>query len=134
LKGAISAATWFLDIGGVLLIKGRDHHARIWPTTHFKLQWASMEGRHHLDFAVYAEGRLTMDEYREQIPNPSARHGLHLDGSMTKESSFETSLPIQLSDHGGSSRIKVALYPTGAQLEPGLDQESACCDSLHELV
>ena len=38
----------FVDIGGVLLTNGWDHHARKRAATHFKLDRADMEDRHHL--------------------------------------------------------------------------------------
>jgi len=53
----------FLDIGEVLLTDGWDHHARRRATKHFKLQWADMENRHNDVFAVYEEGKLTLEEY-----------------------------------------------------------------------
>jgi hypothetical protein len=40
----------FLDIGGVLLIDGWEHHARKRAATNFKLELAEMEDRHHLIF------------------------------------------------------------------------------------
>ena len=49
----------FLDIGGVLLTDGWDHLARKRAAKHFKLAWAEMEGRHHLMFETYEEGKLT---------------------------------------------------------------------------
>ena len=42
--------TLLLDIGGVLLTDGWDHHARKWAATHFKLELVEMENRHHLTF------------------------------------------------------------------------------------
>ena len=38
----------FLDIGGVLLTDGWDHHSRERAATHFKLDWVEMEDRHRL--------------------------------------------------------------------------------------
>jgi len=38
----------FLEIGGVLLTNGWDHHARERAATNFKLELAEMEVRHHL--------------------------------------------------------------------------------------
>ena len=55
----------FLDIGGVLLTDGWDHHARKRAATNFKLEWAEMEDRHHLNFDTYEEGKLTLEEYLE---------------------------------------------------------------------
>ncbi len=57
----------FLDIGGVLLTNGWDHHARKRAATKFKLEWAEMEDRHHLNFAVYEEGKLTLEEYLGRV-------------------------------------------------------------------
>jgi putative hydrolase of the HAD superfamily len=53
----------FLDIGGVLLTDGWDHHARKRAATNFKLELAEMEDRHHLTFETYEEGKLTLEEY-----------------------------------------------------------------------
>ena len=53
----------FLDIGGVLLTNGWDHHARKRAATIFKLEWAEMEHRHHLTFEAYEVGKLTLEEY-----------------------------------------------------------------------
>jgi len=63
MKSAIPITTLFLDIGGVLLTDGWDHHARKRAATHFKLEWAEMEDRHQLNFATYEEGKLTLEEY-----------------------------------------------------------------------
>ena len=57
----------FLDIGGVLLTNGWDHHARKRAATHFKLQWAELEDRHRLNFATYEEGKLTLEEYLGRV-------------------------------------------------------------------
>jgi putative hydrolase of the HAD superfamily len=57
----------FLDIGGVLLTNGWDHHARKRATANFKLERAEMEDRHHLTFDTYEEGKLTLDEYLQRV-------------------------------------------------------------------
>jgi len=57
----------FLDIGGVLLNNGWDHHARRRAAQHFKLAWAEMEERHRLTFEVHEEGKITLDEYLERV-------------------------------------------------------------------
>ena len=57
----------FLDIGGVLLTNGWDHHARKRAATNFKLEPAEMEDRHHLTFDTYEEGKLTMEEYLDRV-------------------------------------------------------------------
>lgn len=63
MKRTIPITTLFLDIGGVLLTDGWDHHARKRAATTFKLEWAEMEARHQLNFATYEEGKLTLEEY-----------------------------------------------------------------------
>ena len=60
-------ACLFLDIGGVLLTDGWDHHARKRAATNFKLEWAEMEARHHLTFDTYEEGKLTLEEYLGRV-------------------------------------------------------------------
>ena len=57
----------FLDIGGVLLSDGWDHHARKRAATKFKLEWAELEQRHQLNFSTFEEGRLTFREYLERV-------------------------------------------------------------------
>jgi putative hydrolase of the HAD superfamily len=60
--------TWiFVDIGSVLLINGLDQHARRRAVKEFKLDWAEMEVRHCLTFEIHEQGRLTFDEYLDQI-------------------------------------------------------------------
>ena len=56
MKRSTEITTLFLDIGGVLLTDGWDHHARKRAVTNFKLEWAEMEDRHHLNFYTYEEG------------------------------------------------------------------------------
>jgi HAD superfamily hydrolase (TIGR01509 family) len=63
MKRPIQITTLFLDIGGVLLTDGWDHHARKRAATTFKLESAEMEERHHLTFETYEEGKLTLEEY-----------------------------------------------------------------------
>jgi putative hydrolase of the HAD superfamily len=67
MKRAIPITTLFLDIGGVLLTNGWDHHARKRAATNFKLEWAEMEDRHHLTFDTYEEGKLTLEEYLGRV-------------------------------------------------------------------
>jgi putative hydrolase of the HAD superfamily len=57
----------FLDIGGVLLTDGWDHHARKRAAKHFKLEWAEMEGRHTLNFDIFEAGKLTLEEYLGRV-------------------------------------------------------------------
>lgn len=63
MKKNIPITALFLDVGGVLLTNGWDHHARKRAATNFKLEWAEMESRHRLNFATYEEGKLMLEEY-----------------------------------------------------------------------
>ena len=63
MKRAIPITTLFLDIGGVLLTDGWDHHARKRAATKFNLALDELEERHHLTFETYEEGKLTLEEY-----------------------------------------------------------------------
>ena len=63
MKGTLPVTTLFLDIGGVLLNNGWDHHARRRAAQHFMLEWAEMEERHALTFETHEEGKLTFEEY-----------------------------------------------------------------------
>jgi len=59
--------TLFLDIGGVLLTNGWDHHARKRAAKNFKLGFAEMEDRHQLNFGTFEEGKLTLEEYLSRV-------------------------------------------------------------------
>ncbi len=63
LKRAIPTTTLFLDIGGVLLTDGWDHHARKRAVTYFELDLTELEERHHLTFETFEDGNLTLEEY-----------------------------------------------------------------------
>jgi FMN phosphatase YigB (HAD superfamily) len=67
MKRALPITTLFLDIGGVLLTDEWDHHARKRAATTFMLELAEMEDRHHLNFATYEEGKLTLEEYLDRV-------------------------------------------------------------------
>jgi len=67
MKRPIPITTLFLDIGGVLLTDGWDHHARRRAAKHFKLNRAEMEERHSLNFNIYEEGKLTLAEYLDRV-------------------------------------------------------------------
>jgi putative hydrolase of the HAD superfamily len=67
MKKATAITCVFLDIGGVLLSDGWDHHARKRAATNFKLELAEMEDRHHLTFDTYEEGKLTLEEYLGRV-------------------------------------------------------------------
>jgi putative hydrolase of the HAD superfamily len=57
----------FLDIGGVLLTDGWDHHARRRAAAAFKLEWAELEERHRLTFGAYEEGKLALEDYLNRV-------------------------------------------------------------------
>jgi putative hydrolase of the HAD superfamily len=63
MKRTVPITTLFLDIGGVLLTDGWDHHARKRAAKNFKFEWAEMEARHHATFETYEVGKLTLEEY-----------------------------------------------------------------------
>ena len=63
MKRSAPITALFLDVGGVLLNNGWDHLARRRAAKHFKLDWAEMEERHSLNFNIYEEDKLTLDEY-----------------------------------------------------------------------
>ena len=67
MKNTTAITCLFLDIGGVLLTDGWDHHARRRAATNFKLEWAEMEGLHHLVFETYEEGKLSLEEYLARV-------------------------------------------------------------------
>ena len=67
MKRSAPITALFLDIGGVLLTDGWDHHARRRAAKHFKLNWAEMEKRHSLTFDTYEEGKLTLEEYLGRV-------------------------------------------------------------------
>jgi putative hydrolase of the HAD superfamily len=61
MKKSSSVTALFLDIGGVLLTDGWDHHARKRAAANFKLELAEMNDRHHLTFETYEAGKLTLE-------------------------------------------------------------------------
>jgi len=63
MKGKAPVTCLFVDIGGVLLTNGWDHHARDRAASAFKLDRAEFEDLHHVVFDTYEEGKLTLDEY-----------------------------------------------------------------------
>jgi putative hydrolase of the HAD superfamily len=67
MRKAAAITCVFLDVGGVLLTNGWDHHARKRAAKTFKLDWSEMEDRHHLTFDTYEEGRLTLQEYLARV-------------------------------------------------------------------
>ena len=67
MKKTASITCAFLDIGGVLLTDGWDRHARMRAARHFHLDLPEMEDRHSLTFAIYEEGKLTLEEYLGKV-------------------------------------------------------------------
>jgi putative hydrolase of the HAD superfamily len=63
MKKAPAITCLFLDIGGVLLTNGWDHHARRRAASHFKLDRDELEKRHSLNFNLYEDGKLTLEDY-----------------------------------------------------------------------
>lgn len=59
--------TLFLDIGGVLLSNGWDHKFRRQTAEHFRLDNDEMESRHQLWFYIFEVGKITLEEYLDQI-------------------------------------------------------------------
>ena len=57
----------FLDVGGVLLTNGWDHHARRRAVKNFNLDWKEIEERHVLNFETHEEGRMTFAEYLDRV-------------------------------------------------------------------
>lgn len=60
-------STLFLDIGGVLLSDGWDHHSRQDAAKKFKLDYDEMESRHRINFETYELGLMTLATYLERV-------------------------------------------------------------------
>ena len=67
MKCSTEMTTLFLDIGGVLLTNGWDHHARKQAAANFMLERNEMDNRHQLNFATYEEGKLSLEEYLNRV-------------------------------------------------------------------
>ena len=67
MKKATAITSLFVDVGGVLLTNGWDHHARRRAAKNFRLQWAEMEDRHNLVFETHEEGKITFEEYLGRV-------------------------------------------------------------------
>lgn len=59
--------TLFLDVGGVLLTNGWDHHMREKAAQVFNLDYSEMNARHALTFDTYEIGKITLDQYLDRI-------------------------------------------------------------------
>ena len=67
MKKSNSITTLFLDIGGVLLTDGWGHGSRELAAQVFDLNSAELEKRHNQAFDTYELGKLTLDEYLNQV-------------------------------------------------------------------
>jgi putative hydrolase of the HAD superfamily len=67
MKKNIPITTLFLDVGGVLLTDGWDHHARKRAAKHFRLDWVEMQERHELNFETHEEDKITFQEYLDRV-------------------------------------------------------------------
>lgn len=57
----------FMDIGGVLLTNGWDHHSRRRAAKHFQLDWAEMQERHELNFETHETDKISFKEYLDRV-------------------------------------------------------------------
>src|SRR2546423_14944482 len=59
--------TLFLDLGGVLLTNGWGRTVRRNASEKFHMNYEDMDERHHLSFNTYEDGKLTLDQYLDQV-------------------------------------------------------------------
>ena len=64
----------FLDIGGVFLTNGWDHHSRQNAVEHFGLDFDEFNERHQAIFDTYESGKMTLREYLELAVFYQPRH------------------------------------------------------------
>jgi putative hydrolase of the HAD superfamily len=57
----------FVDIGGVLLTNGWDRRLRQHAAEIFHLNLDELNERHHLVFGAFEEGRISLDDYLQQV-------------------------------------------------------------------
>lgn len=57
----------FLDIGGVLLSDGWNHHARLEAIQKYNLEEVQFQKDHAVAFPLFENGKLTLDEYLECV-------------------------------------------------------------------
>jgi putative hydrolase of the HAD superfamily len=67
MKRASKITTLFLNVGGVLLTNGWDHHALRRAAKNFNLKWAEMQHRHSLNFTAHEEGGGTFRNYFNRV-------------------------------------------------------------------
>ncbi len=59
--------TLFVDLGGVLLTNGWGRGSRRLAAETFNLDFADVDERHHLSFNTYEDGKLSLDQYLDQV-------------------------------------------------------------------
>lgn len=57
----------FTDLGGVLLTNGWDRGLRKLVASHFKIDAAEMDERHHLTYDTYEAGKISLSEYLRRV-------------------------------------------------------------------
>ena len=130
MKKATAITCVFLDIGGVLLTDGWDHHARKRAATNFKLDLAEMEDRHHLTFDTYEEGKLTLEEYlrsggvlREATVHTGSVSGIHVRPVATLSRDDRVGPPAQgtvwIEDRRGQQRSAGIEFASDSQVQAG---------------
>ena len=67
MKNNNTIETIFTDIGGVLLTNGWGRNSRKKAIDFFKLDAVETEERHHLSFDTYEVGKLSLDDYLQQL-------------------------------------------------------------------
>jgi putative hydrolase of the HAD superfamily len=67
MKNEPDISVMFLDIGGVLLTNGWDHHMRQQAAEEFGLDYEEMNDRHSMTFDTYERGLLSLDKYLDRV-------------------------------------------------------------------
>lgn len=66
-KGMKKIDTLFLDIGGVLLTNGWDHHMRERAATQFGFDWQEFEEKHKQIYNQHEVGQISLDKYLDKV-------------------------------------------------------------------
>ena len=69
--------TVFLDIGGVVLTNGWDHHSRMRAATHFNIDYPAMDALHNFIFNIYEIGQITLEQYLDTVVFTTKRNFTH---------------------------------------------------------
>lgn len=67
MKKSTLITTVFIDVGGVLLTNGWDHHSRKLAAKQFNLDYKEMETRHQMVFDTYERGKLNLEDYLNYV-------------------------------------------------------------------